>query len=223
MTTDKASADVVKVTTTTEQPENTDATAAGDGQGQPAPAVTFTQDQLDAIVKERLARATAKTQADLLAELGIEDPVAAKKALAEAEAAKVAQMSELEQAQAQIAEAQSQAAKATTDAEAIKAKAGEALLKAAIISKAGQFNDPMDAWSFVDRTKIEAQEDGTYKGIDEALKVLTEAKPYLVKAANGQPGPGTPARAKPKSIVEKLIEDQKKPEPGEPRRSTVRM
>lgn len=206
--------------TTTGQPDVTDATAAEDGQGQAAP-ITFTQEQLDAIVKERLVRATAKTETDLLAELGIEDAATAKKTLAEAEAVKVAQMSELEKAQAETAEAQAQAAQATTEAAAIKAQADEALLKAAIVSQAGDFNDPMDAWSFIDKSKIEVQEDGTYKGIDEALKDLTEAKPYLIKEANGQPGPGTPARAKPKSIVEKIFEKSKSDEPT-PRRSTVK-
>ncbi|KKL89123.1 hypothetical protein LCGC14_1917820 [marine sediment metagenome] len=201
--------------TTTEQPE-TDATAADAGQGEPTPAtITHTQDQLEAILKDRLARSmstfTSKAKADVLAELGIEDVATAKKTLAEAETAKKAQMTELEKAQSEIAEAQAKAAQATTEAEAIKVKAAEALLQAAVISKAGSFQDPMDAWSFIDRAKIEVQDDGTYKGIDEALKTLIEAKPYLVKTDSGTPGPGTPARAKPKSIVEKMIENQSGP------------
>ena len=209
-------------TTTTEQPETTDATAAGDGQGQPAPLVTYSQDQIDEMLKPRLDRARDKAKVDLLAELGIEDATTAKRVLAEAEATKKAQMTELEKAQSEIAEAQALAAKATTDAAAIKAQADEALLKAAIISQAGNFNDPMDAWLFVDRSKIEAQDDGTYKGIDEGLKTLVEAKPYLVKTDSGTPGPGTPARNKPKSIVEKLFEKNQQPS-GEPRRSTIKM
>jgi hypothetical protein len=209
--------------TTTEQPETTDATAAGAGQGEPTPT-TFTQDQLDTILKDRLARAMSTSKADFLAELGIEDLAAAKKTLADADAANKAQMSELEKAKAETAEAQAQAAKATTDAAAIKVKADEALLKAAIISRAGNFNAPMDAWLFIDQTKIGVNEDGTYKGIDEALKGLVEAKPYLVKTDSDTPGPGTPARTKPKSIVEKLLEKNQQ-QGGEqpPRRSTVKM
>lgn len=164
---------------TTEQPETTDATAAGDGPGATPPPTTFTQDQLDAIVKDRLARATTKTQADLMTQLGIEDIETAKKTLAEADTARKAQMTELEKAQAEIAEAQALATQATTEAAAIKAKADEALLKAAIISKAGNLNDPMDAWQFIDRAKIEAQEDGTYKGIDEALPTITALTPSI--------------------------------------------
>ena len=211
----------------TKQPETTDATAADAGPGEPTPT-TFTQDQLDAILKERLARAmstfTSKAKADVLAELGIEDVATAKKTLAEAETAKKAQMTELEKAQSEIAEAQAKAAQATTEAEAIKVKAAEALLQAAVISKAGSFQDPMDAWSFIDRAKIEVQDDGTYKGIDEALKTLIEAKPYLVKTDSNTTGPGTPARTKPKSIVEKLLEKNQQQQGGEqPRRSTVKM
>ncbi|KKL93653.1 hypothetical protein LCGC14_1566710, partial [marine sediment metagenome] len=181
-----------------------------------------------AILKERLARAmstfTSKAKADVLAELGVEDIATAKKTLAEAEAARTAQMTELEKAKAEIAEVQAKAAQATAEAEAIKVEAAEALLQAAVISKAGSFQDPMDAWSFIDRAKIEVQDDGTYKGIDEALKTLIEAKPYLVKADSNTTGPGTPARTKPKSIVEKLLEKNQQQQGGEqPRRSTVKM
>jgi hypothetical protein len=206
----------------TKQPETKDATAAGDGQGATPPPVTFTQDQLDTILKERLARAMSASKADFLAELGTENMASAKKTLAEAEAAKEAQMTELEKAKAEIVEALTQAAQATTEAEVIKAQADEALLKAAIISKAGQFEDPMDAWSFIDQAKIEVQDDGTYKGIDEALKILIEAKPYLIKTDSDTPGPGTPARVKPKSIVEKIFEENQQPGGEQPRRSTVK-
>ncbi len=210
--------------TTTKQPENPNADGGGAGQGQPAPVVTYSQDQIDEMLKPRLDRARDKAKAELLAELGIEDAATAKKTLAEAEATKKAQMTELEKAQSEIAEAQAQAAKATTDAATIKAQADKALLKAAIISQAGNFNDPMDAWSFIDQTKIEAQEDGTYKGIDEALKELAESKPYLVKAAaNGNQGPGTPTRRKPQTIVEKMIAQQQDstPKPVEELRPNI--
>lgn len=207
-------------TPTTEQPEIPNATAAGDGQPGPAAPATFTQEQLDAIIKDRLDRATAKTKADLLGELGIEDVKTAKQTLAEAEAARAAQMTELEKAQAEIAKAKELADKATTEAEAIKAQAAEALLKAAIVSQAGQFNDPLDAWQFVDRSKIETAEDGTYKGIDEALKTLVETKPYLVKDDGGG-NPGTPTRARAQTIAEKLLNKQpggaKKIEPARPK------
>ena len=207
--------------TTPEKPE--DPNADGGGAGSEQPKFIYSQEQFDAMVKDRLARATTKTQTDLLAQLGIEDVETAKKTLAEADATRKAEMSELEKAQADIVDAKAQAEKATADAEIIKAAAAEALLKAAIISKAGSLNDPMDAWQFIDRSKIETQEDGTYKGIDEALKALAESKPYLVKAANGNQGPGTPARRRPQTVVEKLLAEQQdsSPKTAEELRPTI--
>lgn len=193
--------------TTPEQPEDPNADGGGSGPGQPAP-VTFTQEQLDAIVKDRLARSTAKTQTDLLAQLGIEDVETAKKTLAEADEARKAQMSELEKAQAEIAEAKAEAEKATAEAEIVKAVAAEALLQAAVISQAGNLHKPTNAWHLMDKSKIKTNEDGTYEGIDEAIKALIEEQPHLAKPDNGGQGPGTPARPKPQTIVEKMLAKQ---------------
>ncbi|KKM28078.1 hypothetical protein LCGC14_1568240, partial [marine sediment metagenome] len=181
-----------------------------------------------AILKERLARAmstfTSKAKADVLAELGIEDVATAKKTLAEAEAARTAQMTELEKAKAEIAEVQAKAAQATTEAEAIKVEAAEALLQAAVISEAGNFHRPLQAWLLADHSKIKLNEDGTYDGIEDALKALVETDPHLIKTDSNTTGPGTPARTKPKSIVEKLLEKNQQQQGGEqPRRSTVKM
>ena len=209
--------------TTTKQPEtDANATAADTGPEKPRPA-TFTQEQLDAIVKDRLERATKKTTADLLNDLGVDDLETAKKTFADAQKAREAQMSELERVQAKVAEAEALAAQATTEAEAIKAQAAEAMLKAAIISKAGDFHNSNDAWLYIDQSKIKVDDDGAYTGIDEALKALIEEQPYRVKTDNGQPGPGTPARAKQKTIVEKLLENQKNQGANEEKRpSTIR-
>lgn len=210
----------------TKKPENTDATAAGAGQGEPTPTI-FTQDQLDTILKDRLTRAmsTAKatTRAEILAELGIEDLTVAKQTLADADAANRAQMSELEKAKAETAKAQAEAAQATTEAEAIKAEAAEALLQAAVISQAGNFHKPLQAWLLVDRSKFKLNEDGKYDGIEDALKTLAETDPHLVKTDSDTPGPGTPARIKPKSIVELLEKNQQQGGEQPPRRSTVKM
>jgi DNA repair exonuclease SbcCD ATPase subunit len=169
-------------------------------------AVQFSQEQLDAIVKDRLERARTKTTSDLLSQLGIEDIDEAKKAIEDATKAKEAQMSELEKAQAQITDALNQAAQAKADMKSIQAKADEALLKAAIISKAQNFNDPMDAWQFIDKSKIEIGEDGSYSGINKALEALTESKPYLIKLeTNGNVKSGTPTRPTPKTVAEKLL------------------
>jgi hypothetical protein len=189
----------------------------------------FTQEQLDAIIKDRLERANNKITSDLMAQLGIEDIDEAKKAIEEAAKLKEAQMTELEKAQAQVTEAMNQAAQAKAETEAMQAKANEALLKSAIIAKSQDFNDPMDAYTFVNKAKIEVSEDGEYKGIDEALKELAETKPYLVRTENTEngKGPGTPTRATPKTVAERLFAQRDKqnegPKDAEELRREIRM
>lgn len=104
-----------------------------------------------------------------------------------------AQMTELEKAQAEIAEAKRLAAEAEEARTAAEAKAQERLLKAAVIAEASKqgFNDPADAWLLVDRSKIEAGEDDSFKGLDKAIEAVLKAKPYLAKAED-RPRIGTP-------------------------------
>ncbi len=189
-----------------EKPEKKE-DANGGGTDQEKQETQFTQEQLDAIIKDRLERATTKTTSDLMAQLGIENVDEAKKTLEDAAKLKQEQMSELEKVQAQVTEAMAQTAQAKADMEAMKLKTDEALLQAAIISKAQSFNDPMDAWLFIDRSKVKTDEDGSYNGIEEALKVLSETKPYLVKVeTNGNAKSGTPTRPVSKTVAERLLE-----------------
>ena len=190
------------------------------------PVAQFTQEQLDAIVKDRLERKEAKTTSDLMAQLGIENIDEAKKTLEDAAKFKEDQMSELEKTQAQIKDAMDQTAQAKADLEAMQLKTNEALLKAAIISKAQGFNDPMDVWLFVDRSKIEVDENGSYSGIDEALKKLSEDKPYLIKVeTNGNTRPGTPTRPTPKTVAERLLatNQDNKPKSADELRQEINM
>ncbi len=61
-------------------------------------------------------------------------------------------------------------------------------------------NDVRDALRFIDLTKLDAAEDKRAQSITDALKALTESKPYLVKAGPTvqpppppPPSPGNPA------------------------------
>jgi hypothetical protein len=145
--------------------------------------------------KPRTDEAAKKARATLLAEIGVEDVAAVKAALAAAEAAKQAQMSELEKAQAAADKAKSEAEKAQAERDTALAYAAETLLRAAVVSEAsGQgFNDPADAWLYIDRAKVETTEAG-YKGLTEAVKAVAEAKPYLLKADSSPAARGTPTR-----------------------------
>jgi membrane protein involved in colicin uptake len=73
------------------------------------------------------------------------------------------------------------AATAQTKATQLEAQARESTLKGAVIAEAAKqgFADPMDAYKLLDVTKMELAEDGTVKGLTEALTALAAAKPYL--------------------------------------------
>lgn len=186
--------------------------------------VGFTQEQLDVVVKDRLKHSEAKTTSDLMAQLGIENIGEAKKAIEDAVKLKEDQMSELEKTQSQIAGAEAKAKEAEAKVIEMQIKTDEALLKSAIISKAGNFNDPLDAWQFVDRSKIEKSETGEYTGIEEALKSVMESKPYLIKAkTNDNTGSGTPKRATPKSIAERLLKQNDVPKTADELRQEINM
>lgn len=106
---------------------------------------------------------------------------------AEEQKRKEAEMSEIEKAQKLAEDAQKARDAAllqlTTERE-----------KNAIISEATRmgFADPEDAYNLLDRSQIETGEDGKVSGVDETLKKLSEAKPYLLsKNTNGIGTPST--------------------------------
>ena len=198
---------------TDNKPENSNA----DGGGSEQTEVTFSQGQLDAIVKERLDRAKKSTTAELLEALGVEDLATATKAIKEAEAVKVAQMSELEKSQAETVEAVTALATATAEMAAVKATAAEAVLRSAVLSAAAGFNDPNDAWVHIDKSKINVRTDGTYKGIDEAVAALAKSKPYLVKSENDNLGTPTTSN----KAINEAWRNQKE-NPSTPVRPTIR-
>lgn len=69
-------------------------------------------------------------------------------------------------------------------ARATKAEADlrEERVKNAIIAAAKDFADPNDAYTMIDRSALEIDEKtGKVSGIEDAIKVLVKAKPYLIK------------------------------------------
>lgn len=94
--------------------------------------------------------------------------------LKEQEAA-AAKLSETEKMQAKIAELEKQ------KNESVKL-ANERLVKAAVLSSSINFIDADAAYALLDKSKIEIDENGTVKGVQEALDELGKAKPALLKA-----------------------------------------
>lgn len=141
---------------------------------QPEVVRSFSQADVDRIVKERLARAKAEPPADY------EELKAAKAKLDELEAAN---STELEKAQKRLADME----RKTADAEA---RAQENLLRAQVVAEAARKNvvDPDAAVALLDRSLIEFDQDGSPKNIAQAMDSLLEAKPYLVAASGGTRG-----------------------------------
>lgn len=148
----------------TDQNDDVNSTSNRAGGGDDA-AKTFSQDDLDRVVRDRLARQKAQ-YADY-------DEVKARAAkLDEIEAAN---KTELEKAQERATELEKQAADAT-------GRAKDALLRSAVVAEAARKNvvDPDAAVALLDRTSLEFDGDGAPTNVADAMEALLKAKPYLV-------------------------------------------
>lgn len=139
---------------------------------------TFTQADIDRIVKERLER-----QRQQFADYDDLRQKAAK--LDELEDA---QKSELEKLQERLAQEQ----KAR---EQLAAQHKEALVRMTVerLAAAQGFLDPSDAYRMLDVQSLSVNDAGEVEGAAEALKQLAEQKPYLLRP-QGQIGATNPAR-----------------------------
>lgn len=145
---------------------------------------SYTQAELDKMFGRRADQASKTAIAALLKELGVEKPDDIKAALQKAKDAELAQLSELEKAQKKAADLEAKAKAAEEASAAAETRAQEKLLKAAVLGEAARqnFNDPADAWLYVERAAITAQDDDSFKGLDKAVEAVLKAKPYLAKA-----------------------------------------
>lgn len=132
-------------------------------------AKTFTQAELDAIIADRVRRATPADYDDL------------KKKAGEYDSLQEGQKTELEKAQAK-------ATKAEQERDAAIGRANATLVRAAILTEASSQSavdaDTVAALLGNDESVV-VQADGSVAGAKEAVKALLKAKPFLVKAAGG--------------------------------------
>lgn len=138
----------------------------------PDPAgATFTQTDVDRIVKDRLKRESLKYE-------GFED---FKAKAAELDKIREGEKTDLEKAREALAAAEKVAADAA-------AQAKDSLLKAAVVSEAATRNvvDPEAAFVLIDRSVIEFDDTGSPTNVATAMDALIEAKPYLT-AKSGKP------------------------------------
>jgi len=166
----------------------------GDDDGADKRTVTMTQAELDALIGREKGRATKKF-ADY-------DELKAERdrLKAEEDARKAAELTETQRLQAEKDEALRKAAEETDKAAKAKEAADRRVVDAEIRSIARSFNanDASDVLSFVDKAKITVDEDGNVVGVEDAVKAVKEAKPYLFKPATtgaDAGGSGNPNRS----------------------------
>ena len=145
----------------------------------PGTARTFSQEDVDRIVQERVARVKVTPPADY------EELKAARTRLDEIEAAN---RTELENAQAALAAAEERAAR-------IEVEAKETRLRSAIIAEAAKPDrkvvDPEAVFEALTTSKkdlLELGDDGAPTNIAKAMDSLLEQRPYLVSDNGGSRG-----------------------------------
>jgi len=145
---------------------------SGEGASAPKPEPTFTQPQVDKIVEDRLRRERAQ----------YEDYETLKAKAAKVDEFEAAQKSDLEKAQAATSQAQAERDAALKAAETTKREA------AIQLAAASQGADADLVFAVLRDSETITITDGKVDGVDEAVKKLLEAKPYLKIGAVRQSG-----------------------------------
>lgn len=139
----------------------------------PAPAKTFTQDDVDRIVQDRLARAKSTPPSDY-----------------EELKAKAAKLDEFEaKNKSDLEKLSDRAAALERERDEARLQLQEQSVRTALISEAAKKNavDPDAVVSLVDRSSLEFNDDGSPKNVDQVVTALLDAKPYLT----GKPSSGS--------------------------------
>jgi hypothetical protein len=165
--------------------DNDDNDAGNDNADKPA-GKTFTQAELDAKIADRIARERKKYE-------GFDETKAELARLkAEEDARKKAALSETERLQAE----RDEAAKKATEAEERATKAQESANKRVIdaeirsIARSLNANDAGDVLALIDKDAISIDDNGNVVGVDDVVKALKEAKPWMFKQPVGADAAG---------------------------------
>lgn len=148
------------------------------------PPKTFTQDELDRVVAERVARERKKAE-----KYANYDELQTKlTALEEAEEArKKADMSDAERLESEKEEALKKAQEAEERSTARETAANQRIINAEFKALARDNNVPADriaaALKLADLSGVTVDDEGNPQGIEDAVKALVEANPYLVEVA----------------------------------------
>jgi hypothetical protein len=154
------------------------------------PAVEMTAEQPGAELSEMDAKTELERTRKALAKAN-QEAAERRVKLAEYEAAeqkrKEAEMTELEKARAAVDKAEAERQAALQQASAM-------VLRSTIVAQAAAlgFADPEDAYKMLDTSDLSV-EDGKAPGVEDALKSLAEAKPYLLRVEKKTPPQLNPA------------------------------
>jgi len=146
------------------------------------PVKTFTQDEMNAIIKDRLDREREKHK-KTLAEYGDYDDL--KKAAEEWQKLQEAKKTDAEKWTEALTQKDEAIADWQRKYEESERERVQTLIRAAIVATAVAqgFTDPEDAYRLVNLSEIELDdESGEITGVREQLKALSEAKPYLLRS-----------------------------------------
>lgn len=138
---------------------------------------------LDPAVRATFETHTTKLKSALVSERGVnKESKGALKRLQELEAAeakrKEAELSELEKVT-------KTAQKAEAEKAALLSQLTEERVRNAVLAAAAKatFADPQDAYAMIDRDSLVIDDNGKITGVEEAIKALAKAKPYLLAEA----------------------------------------
>ena len=134
---------------------------------------TFTQEDVDRIIGDRVRRAGKGAVSELLTGLEIKDAAELKRIIEGHRQAAEAEKTEMEKAQARITELEAQAVEAQAQAQARLIQA-EVAVSAATLG----FRNPADAYALADLAEV-VVEDGKVAGIKAALEAVLKNRPYL--------------------------------------------
>ncbi|AWB45282.1 scaffolding protein [Paenibacillus sp. CAA11] len=168
--------------------------AEGDPEPDPAPTPepekTFTQAELDQIIADRIARERKKVE-----KFADYDDIKAKLTDLEKaeEARKKAELTETERLQAELEEARKKAQEAEEAKNGALTAANQRLINAEFRALAREHKIPADrvaaALKLADLSGATVGDDGNPQGVEDAIKALVEANPYLVETAPDKPKP----------------------------------
>jgi len=177
--------------------QDSTSTQTGSGTAQPGEAKTFTQDEVNRLIDDRLRREREKVGKKY------SDYDDLKTKAAEWQKLEDAKKSEIERMTAKLAEEQSKRAE-------LEARVTQQALQAAVVAQAQKmgFVNPIHAWALIDANLLEIDDSGKVLGAEEALKALAKEYDYLVKksaAPNLNPSEGGGQQRQPLKLTAEEI------------------